>query len=124
MGTLKLTLTYATTKNGEEFNGGENYWSGLDDSGAATLLAMAQDVGDLLERNQNKGGPLTTIVSAEVTGGPVPQGFTLAPKTFAGMTLHGYSQVENLMQRIGDKLVKEGQKHATKKEGVRPNEYE
>lgn len=116
MGSIRLTLDYKVTKNGEDFNGGTNWWAGLSDTDAAKMVAMAAEVEDAVKGQAGKGGALMVELNATLDGVSAPAGF-LGPRTYSGLTLHGINHVEKQMSKIGERLTKMGEDHADKKEG-------
>ena len=116
MGNIRLTLDYKVMKNGEDFNGGTNWWAGLDDTSLAYLLALAKEVEDGVKGQSGKGGPLSVSLNVAIDGTSVPSGFTPSV-TYSGVTLHGYNKIEHDMVKMGERLAKVGADHADKKEG-------
>lgn len=116
-GPYKLTLKYDVKEGGEDFQTGQNTYHRLGTADLAGLFSMAKEAEDLAVRRQNEGGQLQVVLSAEVTGGTVPPGIDLSPKTYKGLTRHGWTTVENNLADIGKELVKRGRFKAIKKEG-------
>lgn len=115
-GNIRLTLNYKVTKNGEDFNGGSNYWAGLDDTSFAALLALAGEFEGNVKKQADKGGPLSVELTATIDGAPVPSTFT-PTVSYSGLTLHGLNKVEKDSLKLGERLAKMGEDHADKKEG-------
>lgn len=122
MSRYDLSLGNAVTKGGKKFTTQEPMtWHDLDDAGFAALLGMAAAVEDEVKKASNKGGDISITLTSKASssdGGAVPAGAN-STTTYAGLTRHGLSDVQEAMGDIGRKLTKMGRDHADKKEGKR-----